>query len=301
MGPTTCTEPQCLYSRAIPLLPLWAVRPVQSLSACTVELYLYSPYGPYGLYRASVLVQCSYTSTPPMGPTTCTEPQCLYSRAIPLLPSVPVQYSYTSTPPMGPTNCTEPQCLYSRAIPLLPSVPVQYSYTSTPPMGRTACTESQCLYSTVIPLLPSVPVQYSYTSTPLSACTVELYLYSPYGSYGLYRASVPVQYSYTSTPLSACTVELYLYSPYGSYGLYRASVPVQRCTVPFTLLLLILFVWRYILFFCASMFIVVNGAIIYCRNWMVALVDENLSHCSLPGYHAMNYSVFSFFVLGIFR
>jgi hypothetical protein len=56
-------------SRAIPLLFLWAVRPVQSLSACTrvhftftfgherVELYLYSPYGPYGLYRASVPVQ----------------------------------------------------------------------------------------------------------------------------------------------------------------------------------------------------------------------------------------------------
>jgi hypothetical protein len=35
MGSTACTEPQCLYSRAIPLLPLWAVRPVQSLSACT--------------------------------------------------------------------------------------------------------------------------------------------------------------------------------------------------------------------------------------------------------------------------
>ena len=44
-------------SRAIPLLLLWAVRPVQSLSACTVELYLYSPYGPYGLFRASVPVQ----------------------------------------------------------------------------------------------------------------------------------------------------------------------------------------------------------------------------------------------------
>ena len=81
MGRTACTEPQCLYkgvlylylwswkSRAIPLLPLWAVRPVQSLSACTrmhitftfgherVELYLYSLYGPYGLYRASVPVQ----------------------------------------------------------------------------------------------------------------------------------------------------------------------------------------------------------------------------------------------------
>jgi hypothetical protein len=57
MGRTACTEPQCLYNRAIPLLPLWAVRPVQSLSACTVELYIYSPYGPYGLYRASVPVQ----------------------------------------------------------------------------------------------------------------------------------------------------------------------------------------------------------------------------------------------------
>ena len=85
MGRTACTEPQCLYkgalylyrwswkSRAIPLLPLWAVRPVQCLSACTrvhftftfgherVELYLYSPYGPYGLYKASVPVQgCTF-------------------------------------------------------------------------------------------------------------------------------------------------------------------------------------------------------------------------------------------------
>ena len=91
MGRTACTEPQCLYkgftsslpySRAIPLLPLWAVRPVQGLSACTrgalylyltVELYLYSLYGPYGLYRASVRVQGCTLSLP-------------YSRAIPVLP-----------------------------------------------------------------------------------------------------------------------------------------------------------------------------------------------------------------------
>ena len=34
------------------------------LSACTVELYLYSPYGPYSLYRASVPVQgCTFTFT----------------------------------------------------------------------------------------------------------------------------------------------------------------------------------------------------------------------------------------------
>jgi hypothetical protein len=57
MGRTACTEPQCLYNRAIPLLPLWAVRPVQSLSACTVELYLYFLYRPYGLYRSSVPIQ----------------------------------------------------------------------------------------------------------------------------------------------------------------------------------------------------------------------------------------------------
>jgi len=41
--------PRSRKSRAIPLLPLWTVRHVQSLSACTVELYFYSPYGPYGL------------------------------------------------------------------------------------------------------------------------------------------------------------------------------------------------------------------------------------------------------------
>jgi len=55
-GRTACTEPQCLYKGDLYL---------------TVVLYLYSPYGPYGLYRASVPVQ------------GCTLP---YSRAIPLLP-----------------------------------------------------------------------------------------------------------------------------------------------------------------------------------------------------------------------
>jgi len=75
MGRTACTEPQCMYSRAIPLLPLWAVRPVQSLSACTVELYLYSPYGPYGLYRASVHVQgCTLPLPIPLLPLWAVRP-----------------------------------------------------------------------------------------------------------------------------------------------------------------------------------------------------------------------------------
>jgi len=131
---------------------------------------------------------------------------------------VPVQYTYNSTLPMGRTACTEPWCLHSTAIPLLPSVPVEYSFTSTPPMDRTACTEPQCLYSTAIPLLPLRTVR---PVQSLSTCTVQLYLYSPYGPYGLHRTSVPVQYSYTSTPpmdRTACTepqclykVALYLY------------------------------------------------------------------------------------------
>jgi hypothetical protein len=44
IGRMACTEPQCLYKG-----PLSLYR--------TVQLYLYSPYGPYGLYRASVPVQ----------------------------------------------------------------------------------------------------------------------------------------------------------------------------------------------------------------------------------------------------
>jgi hypothetical protein len=91
MGRTACTEPQCLYSRAIPLLHLLAVRPLQSLNVCTVELYLYSSYWPYGLYRASVPVQYSYTSTPPIGRVACTEPQCLYIPLFLLLAVWPLQ------------------------------------------------------------------------------------------------------------------------------------------------------------------------------------------------------------------
>jgi len=163
--PSPILVPWSRKSRVIPLLPLLAVRPVHSLSACTVELYLHSPYWQYGLYRASVPVQYSYTSTPPIGRTACTEPQYLYSIAIPLLPLLAVR------PVHSLSACTVELYLYSPYWPYSlyrTSVPVQYSYTSTPPIGRTACTEPQCLYSRAIPLLP-------------------------YWPYGLYRASVPVQ------------------------------------------------------------------------------------------------------------
>ena len=159
------TQPQCLYSRFIPLLPLLAVRPVQCLIACTVYLYLYSLYGPYGLSTASVPVQYSYTSTPPIGRTVCTEPQCLYSRAITLLPLLAVR------PVQSLSACTVQLYLYSPYWPYglyRASVPVQYSYNSTSPIGRTACTQPQCLYSIAIALLPLLtlrPVQ------SLSDCT----------------------------------------------------------------------------------------------------------------------------------
>ena len=105
--PSQLLVPWSRKGRTIPLLPLQAVRPVQSLSACTVELYLYSPYGPYSLYRATVSVQYSCTSTPPIDRTACTDPQCLYSTAIPLLPLWAVQ------PVQSHSVCTVQLYLYS--------------------------------------------------------------------------------------------------------------------------------------------------------------------------------------------
>ena len=125
MGHTSCTEPQCLYSRAIPLLPLWTVRSVQSLSACTVQLYLYSPYWPYCMYRASVLYSSAipvltlWTVRHVQSLSACTVQLYLYSPYGPYglyRASVPVQYSYTSTPPIGRAAYTEPQFLYKGAI-----------------------------------------------------------------------------------------------------------------------------------------------------------------------------------------
>jgi len=139
-------------SRSIPLLPLWAVRPVESLSACRVQLYLYSPYGPYDLCRASVPVQYSYTSTPLMGRTAYTEPQCLYSRAIPLLPLWAVRHVQSLSSctvqlnlytPMDRTACTVQlylYCSYGSYGMYRASVPLQHSNTSIPPMDLTACT-----------------------------------------------------------------------------------------------------------------------------------------------------------------
>jgi len=64
----------CTLSLPIPLLPLWTVRPVQSLSACTRMHFTFT-----------------YTSTALTGRTACTEPQYLYK-------DTPYLYLYLYSP-----------------------------------------------------------------------------------------------------------------------------------------------------------------------------------------------------------
>jgi hypothetical protein len=123
MARTACTgSPSDQNSNnSTPPHPLSAVYPLPRLGACTVQLYLYSPYGPYCLYRASVPVQYSYTSTPPMGHMACTEPQYLYSTAIPLLPLLavlPVQSLSACTVQLYLYSPYGPYCLYRASVPV---------------------------------------------------------------------------------------------------------------------------------------------------------------------------------------
>jgi len=189
MRSIACKEHQCLYSRAIPLQPQWALHHEIFLSACRKQLILYSPYGTYSFYRLPVLVLYSYKSTPSMGRNVWKQPQCLYNTFIPLLTL------WTVRPVQNFCACTVDIYLYSlfgQYIFYTVSVTVQYNYTSNPHKCRTAFTGLLCPYSTAIPLLPVWKIQ---TAQNFSASRVNLILYFPYGPYGLYRTSVPLQYS----------------------------------------------------------------------------------------------------------
>ena len=109
------------------------MRPLQALSYCSVHVYLYSPYGPYGLYRPSVTVQYICASTPPMDTTAFTDPQCLYSTAYILLPLLFVWSLRIVITGRVQLKLYYPYELYGmyRA-----SLPVQYSYISNHPMER---------------------------------------------------------------------------------------------------------------------------------------------------------------------
>ena len=126
MDRTACTEPQCLYKAALYLY-----------------LYLYSPYGPYGLYRASVTVQgCTLPLPIPVHPYG---PYGLYRASVPVqgctLPlPIPVLSLWAVRPVQSLRACT--------------SVHFTFTYTSTPRMDSTVCTEPQCLYKGALYLLP---------------------------------------------------------------------------------------------------------------------------------------------------
>ena len=95
MGCMACTEPQCLYKGALYLY-----------------LYLYSPYGPYSLYRASVPVQrCTLPLPTPLLPLWTVQ----LVQSLSACTTVHFTFTYTSTSPMDRTACTEPQCLYNGA------------------------------------------------------------------------------------------------------------------------------------------------------------------------------------------
>jgi len=132
---------RCILTLPIPLLPLRPVRPVQNLSASTTVHFTFT-----------------YTSTPPIARTACTEPQCLYNGALYLY-----LYLYSPYGPYGLYIVSLPvqRCTLTLPIPLLPlwtvrpvqslsarkTVDFTFTYASTPPMGRKACTEPQCLYN----------------------------------------------------------------------------------------------------------------------------------------------------------
>jgi hypothetical protein len=118
--------------RAIALLPLWAVRPVQSLSACTKgALYRTACTEPQclnkgALYRtACTEPQCLYNGA--LYRTACTEPQCLYKVALYRTAFTEPQCLYKFA--LYRTDCTNPLCLYNVAL------------------SRTAFTQPQCLYN----------------------------------------------------------------------------------------------------------------------------------------------------------
>ena len=117
LNPHHLLVPWSSKSRAIPLLPLWTIQPVQSQclynGALYLYLYLYSPYGPYSLYRASVPVQrCTLPLPIPLLPLWTVQPV----QSLSAYTTVHFTFTYTSTPPMDRTACTEPQCLYNGAL-----------------------------------------------------------------------------------------------------------------------------------------------------------------------------------------
>ena len=117
-----CTEPQYLYNGAFYLY-----------------LYLYSPYGPYGLYRASVPVK-----------------RCTLPLPIPLLPV------WAARPVQSLSACT--WCTLPLSIPLLPLWAVQ------PVQSLSACTT---VHFTFLPLIRLLVLSYNRSVASSKASSPE--------------------------------------------------------------------------------------------------------------------------------
>jgi len=76
MSSTDFTEPQYLYSTVKYLFHLWAIKDVQILNICIVELYIDSPLDrtDFSEFSTSTVLLYMY---PPMCSRDCTEPHCL--------------------------------------------------------------------------------------------------------------------------------------------------------------------------------------------------------------------------------
>ena len=113
--PASCTMgtgsfPGAKSGRGVTLTPHLLLVPWSIKSRA---IYLYSIYGPYGLYRASLPVQgCTLPLPIPLLPLWTVRPV----KSLSACTTVHFTFTYTSTPPMDRTACTEPQCLYNGAL-----------------------------------------------------------------------------------------------------------------------------------------------------------------------------------------
>ena len=124
LTPHPLLVPWSWKGRVIPLLPLWAVRPVQSLSAFT-RVYFTLPQclykGALYLYlSACTRVHFTFTSVPVQEcALPLPLPQCLYKSALYLYLSActRVRFTFTSVPVQGcALPLPLPQCLYKGAL-----------------------------------------------------------------------------------------------------------------------------------------------------------------------------------------
>ena len=143
---------RCTLPSPIPLLPLWTVQPVQSLSACT-----------------TVHFNFTYTSNPPMDRRACTEPQCLYNGALYLC-----IYLYS---PYGPYGLYRAPVPIQRCTLTLP-IPLTSLWAIRSVQGLSACTTLHINFTNTSKSLWTVPpvenlstckrvhINFTYTSTP---------------------------------------------------------------------------------------------------------------------------------------